>query len=82
METIPHQTLRDRCGEILRRVEAGERFVITTDGRPVAVLAPHGPPRWVPAEKVRRILAAPTDPTVLDDLRRAEEAPQDDPWER
>lgn len=40
-ETIAQRRLRNDSGEIMRRVEAGESFVVTRNGRPVAVLAPH-----------------------------------------
>jgi prevent-host-death family protein len=42
-ETIPQRQLRNDSGEILRRVEAGESFVITRNGKPVADLVPHAP---------------------------------------
>ena len=35
-ETIPQRQLRNDSGEIMRRVEAGESFVITRNGKPVA----------------------------------------------
>ena len=38
--TIPHRELRNNSAEILRRVQAGETFEITNNGRPVALLAP------------------------------------------
>lgn len=41
MSTIPHQELRRHSAEILRRVEAGETFIITDRGRPVARLIPY-----------------------------------------
>jgi prevent-host-death family protein len=41
-ETIPQRQLRNDSGEIMRRVEAGESFVITRNGKPVADLVPHG----------------------------------------
>lgn len=45
-ETIPQRQLRNDSGEIMRRVEAGESFVITRNGKPVADLVPHaGNPR-------------------------------------
>lgn len=40
-ETIAQRQLRNDSGEIMRRVEAGESFVVTRNGRPVAVLSPH-----------------------------------------
>ena len=41
-ETIPQRELRNDSGAIMRRVEAGESFVITRNGKPVADLVPHG----------------------------------------
>lgn len=41
-ETIAQRQLRNDNAEIMRRVEAGESFVITRNGRPVADLVPHG----------------------------------------
>lgn len=41
-ETIAQRQLRNDNAEIMRRVEAGESFVITRNGRPVADLTPHG----------------------------------------
>ncbi|MCL1899308.1 MAG: type II toxin-antitoxin system prevent-host-death family antitoxin [Promicromonosporaceae bacterium] len=37
---IPQRELRNNSGEILRRAEAGEEFVVTTNGRPVAKVTP------------------------------------------
>lgn len=41
-ETIAQRQLRNDSGEIMRRVEAGESFVVTRNGRPIADLTPHG----------------------------------------
>jgi prevent-host-death family protein len=82
MKTIPQRALRNESGMILRQAEAGERFVITVHGRPVAVLGPYERRQWVPAAAVREMLATPTDPTLLDDLRRLEPETLVDPWER
>jgi prevent-host-death family protein len=41
-ESIPERQLRNDNAEIMRRVEAGETFVITRNGRPIADLVPHG----------------------------------------
>jgi len=38
---IGQRELRNDNAEIMRRVEAGERFVVTRNGRPVADLVPH-----------------------------------------
>ena len=40
-EIISDRELRDAPAVILRRVEAGESFTVTTNGRPVADLVPH-----------------------------------------
>ena len=45
-ETIGQRQLRNDNAEIMRRVEAGESFVITRHGEPIANLTPHqGRPR-------------------------------------
>lgn len=40
MATVTIRDLRNRGGEVLRRVEAGERLTVTRDGEPVAELVP------------------------------------------
>jgi prevent-host-death family protein len=40
-ETIGQRQLRNDNAEIMRRVEAGEAFIITRNGKPVADLVPH-----------------------------------------
>lgn len=53
-ETIGQRQLRNDNAEIMRRVEAGESFVVTRNGKPIADLVPHaGRParrRWTAAE--------------------------------
>ncbi|ORB16355.1 prevent-host-death protein [Mycobacterium noviomagense] len=46
--------LRNKGGEVLRRVEHGERIVITRDGTAVAELRPLPRTRVGPAELIRR----------------------------
>ena len=82
MKTIPQRILRNDSSVILREAEAGERFVITVNGRPVAVLGPYERRQWVSAQSVRELLATPSDPTVLDDLRQATPDDLRDPWQR
>jgi prevent-host-death family protein len=53
--TISQRELRNNSGEIMRRVEQGERFTVTRNGTPVADLVPHATkanaqPRFVPTE--------------------------------
>lgn len=42
MTTISQRELRNDNAEVVRRVEAGESFVVTRRGTPVADLVPHG----------------------------------------
>ena len=68
-ETINQRTLRNQSGEIMRRVEKGESFVITRDGEPLAELVPLRRPRFVALDKVLPLFAraAPVD---IGELRR------------
>ena len=81
MKTIPQRVLRNQSGDILRRAEAGERFVVTVQGRPVAVVGPYERRQWVGIESVRELIATPTDEGLLDDLRRVEPKAPGDPWQ-
>ena len=40
METVTIRELRNHGGEVVGRVEAGARAIVTRDGRPVAELRP------------------------------------------
>jgi prevent-host-death family protein len=40
METVTIRDLRNHGGEVVGRVEAGARAIVTRDGRPVAELRP------------------------------------------
>jgi prevent-host-death family protein len=44
VETVSHRELRNRSGEVLRAVEAGESFTITNGGVAVARLVPVSDP--------------------------------------
>ncbi len=81
MKTIAQRDLRNGISDILRRAEAGERFVVTVGGRPVAELGPHDRRRWVPRERLEAILATPTPTGLLDDLRETG-GDLTDPFER
>lgn len=80
MQSIAQHELRNAGAAILRRAEAGERFVITVDARPVAVLGPHDKGQWVPEPAIREVLSTPTDPSQVVDLA-AFDGPLEDPWE-
>ena len=82
MKTIAQRVLRNESSRILRQAEDGEQFIITVHGRPVALLGPYERRQWVSADSVRELLATPTDPDLLEELRQAEGEPLVDPWER
>ncbi|TAM71314.1 MAG: type II toxin-antitoxin system prevent-host-death family antitoxin [Microbacteriaceae bacterium] len=42
METVTHREMRNRSGEILRRVEAGESLQVSNNGRLAALIIPVG----------------------------------------
>jgi len=42
MEKVTHREMRNRSGEILRRVEAGESIEVSNNGRPAAIIIPVG----------------------------------------
>src|SRR5436190_1192386 len=82
VKQIPQRELRNDSAAILRAAESGEEFVITVDGRPVAVLGPFRRRRFVSAPVVREMLETPTDPSVLDDVRRLMPDRPSDPFAR
>lgn len=43
MDTVSHRELRNRSGEILRRVEAGETVQISNRGKVIALVSPLTP---------------------------------------
>ncbi|WP_432504764.1 type II toxin-antitoxin system Phd/YefM family antitoxin [Kineococcus arenarius] len=58
MKIVPVRDVRDHCAQIMREVQAGETFTVTSEGRPVATISPYGPPQpagpgtWVPVGEV------------------------------
>lgn len=71
---VASRELRNDTAGLLRRVEAGERLVITRRGKPVADLVPHitvQRPRGLTPEDVLRIRATTDgDPTFAADIER------------
>ena len=53
-EAVTVGDLRNHGGEVLRRVERGERIVVTRDGAAVAELSPLPRPSVSPTELIRR----------------------------
>jgi len=70
MATIPQKELRNNVGEVLRRAEAGEQFVITVSGRPVAELGPAAKRSWVGGPALAAVFETPAPETAQSDLER------------
>ncbi|HWO84664.1 MAG TPA: type II toxin-antitoxin system prevent-host-death family antitoxin [Solirubrobacterales bacterium] len=70
---VASRELRNDTAGLLRRVEAGEKVVITRRGKPVADLVPHRPtqPRWLGPDEVMEIVTKfAADPGLKTDLER------------
>lgn len=90
-QTIGQRELRNDNAEIMRRVEQGESFVVTRNGKPIADIVPHqaeGDRRPTAGELIERLKKLP--PIDVEQWRR-ERAEADeifgpdfpeDPWER
>ncbi|GAB3216870.1 hypothetical protein GCM10027586_10040 [Kineococcus gypseus] len=88
MKTISVRELRNDSGRVLREVEAGESFTITSNGRPVADISAHRPtrPRGVPLGQALGALSR-TGPHDAEAFRRDVQERMDDdepvdPYER
>lgn len=80
-QVISQREMRNRSGEVLRAVAAGESFIITNDGVEVAELIPRNAPRPKPAPDRPRItprgtvraprvvVDGPSSQEVLDEIR-------------
>lgn len=92
MQTIGQRELRNDNAEIVRRVEAGESFVVTRNGEPVADIVPHSPGqrrRAVPTSEIADMFAqTPVDAEAWKrdiaemDAWFEDEDEIQDPWER
>lgn len=91
--TIGQRELRNDNAEIMRRVEAGESFVVTRNGRAVADLTPHVSATDQPKPRLGELQAMFRELPPIDvdrwaaDQRRADEVfgtddPTEDPWQR
>lgn len=66
MESVTVRQLRNDGAHVLRRVEEGERVLVTRDGTPVAELRPLPRPTVSAAELIRRRKSLPRiDPQAL-----------------
>lgn len=73
MVEVASRELRNNMAGLLRRVQAGERVVVTARGRPVASLVPieRARRRWLPrGELVQRLALVRADPGLREDLAR------------
>ncbi len=69
MTTIPQRELRNDISSVLRRVEHGESFTITVNGRPVAELGPLRPSGRPPANLDAILARTPVDEHWAADLQ-------------
>ncbi len=68
MVTIPQKELRNNVGEVLRRAQAGEEFIVTVAGRPAARLGPAERRRWVGGAELTAVWRTPSPQTLTEDL--------------
>ena len=66
--SISQRELRNDSGSIMKRVENGESFVVTTNGRPIAELRPLIRPRGVQTETALATFRG-SEPIDFDALR-------------
>lgn len=58
MRSVSIRELRNRTSDVIASVNAGERIVLTSNGRPIADVVPHiERSRWVPGDLVLQALA-------------------------
>ena len=83
---IAQRELRNNNADILNRVEAGESFVVTRNGVPVADVVPHsersGPPIFPKTKDLaaRRVMGIVVDRDAwIHDIRSADNAMDDEP---
>lgn len=79
MTTIQQKQLRNEVGDVLRRAEAGEEFIVTVAGRPVAQIGPLRRDTWVSTGRLQDLLRLPADPALAADLH-VFQASLSDPW--
>ena len=69
MPKLSSRDLRNHTAEVLRRVEAGERFQVNVNRRPVAELVPLALPVWAAGQSIERVLReARADAKLLRDI--------------
>ena len=73
MEQISQREMRNRSGEVLRRVESGEAIIVSTNGHPAAMLVP------VPESSYEKLVAAGRIVPATEDFDIADWQPVDLP---
>jgi prevent-host-death family protein len=71
MRSVSVRELRNHTADVIACVEAGERIVLTSNGRPIADVVPHVQrSRWIPGALVCQALVdgAAADRGLRDDL--------------
>lgn len=92
-QVIGQRELRNDNAEIMRRVAAGESFVVTRNGRPIADIVPHQPAGDRPPRTLAEVQAVfrRLPPIDVDEWYRdraesdavfGPDDPLEDPWER
>jgi len=77
--TVGH--LRQNPTAMLRQVQGGQSYVVTSHGLPIAQVSPIEQPRWVPSELVNELLSAPEETGWLEELAGQRAAAElTDPW--
>jgi antitoxin (DNA-binding transcriptional repressor) of toxin-antitoxin stability system len=66
VNVISEEQLHSNLEELLHRVDAGEQFIIVVDDRPVALLEPMRPRKWVSGPELQRVWATPPSETSND----------------
>ncbi|WP_431246258.1 type II toxin-antitoxin system Phd/YefM family antitoxin [Leifsonia xyli] len=73
--------LRQNPTPMLDKVQDGETYIITSHGRAIADVVPHEGSGWVPADRVRALLAVPGDLGWAEEIRQQRDgADLRDPW--
>ncbi|MEN0084525.1 MAG: type II toxin-antitoxin system prevent-host-death family antitoxin [Leifsonia sp.] len=87
IETAPAQhtitvgQLRQNPTRMLDEVQDGETYVITSHGRAIADVVPHEGSGWVPADRVRALLAVSGDEAWAAELHdQRADSDLRDPW--
>jgi prevent-host-death family protein len=66
--------IRQNASDVVRRVQAGESFVVTVSGRPAARLVPIGGRRWRRWDEVAAVLGGSGAPELAVDLAKTNDA--------